>query len=183
MEYRYALDAVMPMLAGQGLPLVRCEPPALADEVRQRLPRWAEAAPARAALWVEPLASSWQTELDSLSAGLEKKSALYVVASRPLARVLPERRAWPGKPLGLRVGGLYRLRRALRDRGFLVESEYGLHTPLAVGMNLLGGQFCRWGRPDLGDRFGFAARLRYCTSGPSAPFSTVALWVCRRSGS
>lgn len=181
MEYGYALDAVMPLLAGQGLPLVWCGVPALDAEVRQRLPILAEGKPARAALWVEPMLDSWQTDLDWLIAGMETKGILCVLASRPLARLLPERREWPGEPLGLQPSGLRRLRRALRDRGFAVE-EYGIHGLGAIVRNLLAGLASRWGWPDLGDRLGFAARLSYITSGPLAPLPTVALLVARTAG-
>jgi hypothetical protein len=179
MDYGVALDAVMPLLTGQGPPLVRCDVPILAAEVRQRLPRWAEAGPAHAALWVEPMNSNWQAVLESMIMSLEPEADLLVVASRPAARLLPERRGWSAEPLGIQLGGLRRLRRALRGHGFIVEGKYGLHTVAAVVLNLLGGQATRLGRPDLGDRLGFAARLRYATTGPMAGVSTVALWVAR----
>jgi len=179
-EYRYALDAVMPSLTGKGTPVVCCRVPALAAEVRQRLIRGTEEAQAHVALWLEPLADDWQTELGALAAAMAGDGLLLVIASRPLARLLPERRDWPGGALGLRPGGIGRLRRALGQRGFAVEVEYGVHTLSAIGLNLLGQQAARWGRPDLGDRLGFAGRLRYCTAGPMASLSTVALLVARK---
>ena len=180
MDYGVALDAVMPLLTGQGLSLVRCDVPVLAAEVRQRLPRWAEAGPAHAALWVEPMNRNWQIVLESMVMSLEREADLVVVASRPAARLLPERRGWPGEPLGIQLGGLRRLSRALRGHGFIVEDEYGLHTVAAVVLNLLGGLAARLGRPDLDDRLGATARLSYCTAGPTAPLSTVALLVARK---
>lgn len=182
-DYRVALDAVMPLLTGQGPPLVRCEVPILAAEVRQRLPRWAGAVPARAALWVEPMRGNCQAVLESIVKCLEHEADLLVVASRPAARLLPERRGWLGEPLGIRPGGLRRLRRTLLDHGFIVRDEYGLHTPVAVVLNLLAGLATRLGRPDLGDRLIFAARLRYASAGPVASLSTVTLLVARRPSS
>lgn len=179
-DYRVALDAVMPLLTGQGPPLVRCDVPVLAAEVRQRLPRRAGAGPAHAALWVEPMNGNWQAVLESMIVSLEPEAALLVVASRPAARLLRERRGWPGELLGIRPGGLRRLRRTLQDHGFTVEDEYGFHTPAAVVLNLLAGRATRLGRPDLGDRLGFAARLCYATAGSMIPLSTVALWLARR---
>jgi len=183
LDYRYALDAAMPLVANEGVPIVRCTVPALAAEVQQRLPRWSEDQDAPAALWVEPLAENWKAELDSLAAALRPGGALVVVASRPLARLLPERRDWPGEPLGSQPGGVRRLRRALRRKGMVLESEFGMHTLLAIALNLISRQAARWGRPDLGDRLGFAARLRYCTAGPLGPLSTVAMLVARRESS
>lgn len=182
MDYCLVLDAVMPRLTGDELPLVRCSVPALAAEIRQRLPRWAETGPVRSALWVEPMAGSWQAVLDALSVELEMASALYVVASRPLARLLPERQEWPGDPLGLQFRGLRRLQQAMRDHGFVLEGEYGVHSMKAISLNLIGGLVSRWGRPDVADRLGFAARLHYCTTGSLALLSTVAVFLARRSG-
>jgi hypothetical protein len=186
-EYGYALDAVMPRLAGEESLVVRCHVAALEAEIRQRLARWTAQGQARVALWVEPLVDDWQAELEALAAALAGDGTLIVIASRPLARLLPEagqitgttRRGWPGRPLGLQPGGIRRLRRTLERQGFRLEGEYGVHTLAAIGLNLLGQQLARWGRPDLGDRLGFAGRLRYCTAGRLAPLSTVALLVAR----
>ena len=103
-EYGQALDAAMILLPGEETPLLRCHVPVLAAEASQRLPAWSEVGPAGAALWIEPLQDSWHAELESLSAGLKDGGTLVIVASRPLARLVPERREWPGKPLGLKLG-------------------------------------------------------------------------------
>jgi len=176
-EYGQALDAAMALLAGEETPVLRCAVPALAAEAGQRLPAWREAGPTGAALWIEPLEVGWQAELEALSAGLNGGGKMVIVASRPLARLLPERREWPGEALGLQLGGLGRLRRALAEAGLALEAEYGLHTLSATILNLLGQMAFRSGRPDLGDRLHFAGRLRYITSGPLAQLSSVALLV------
>ena len=178
-EYGQALDAAMALLVGEETPVLRCAVPALAAEAGQRLPAWREAGPTGAVLWIEPLEAGWQAELEALSAGLNGGGTLVIVASRPLARLLPERREWPGEALGLQLGGLGRLRRALAEAGLALEAEYGLHTLSATILNLLGQCASRGGRPDLGDRLHFAGRLRYITSGPLARLSTVALLVAR----
>jgi len=181
-EYGQALDAAMALLAGEETPVLRCAVPALAAEAGQRLPAWREAGPTGAALWIEPLEVGWQAELKALSAGLNGGGKMVIVASRPLARLLPQRREWPGEALGLQLGGLGRLRRALAEAGLALEAEYGLHTLSATFLNLLGQMASRWGRPDLGDRLHFAGRLRYITSGSLARLSSVALLVARAGG-
>ncbi len=178
LDYRYALDAAMPLLAAEGPPLVRCHVPVLMDEVHQRIPDPAHAQAAAAALWVEPLQDSWQNDLYYLAHALPGGASLVIVASRPLARMLPERRTWPGQPLGMQMNGIGILRQGLRHAGFVVQSVYGIHSLLSIGLNLLSQQVARF-RPELGDRLHFAARLRYCTGGPLAALSTVALLFAR----
>jgi hypothetical protein len=180
LEYRYALDAAMSALAGTHPPLVLCQMPALDGEIDQRLPwrDWPERA--RAALWVEPLRQSWRAELRSLAGVLPGGAPLVVVVSRPLARLLPARPLPSDVPLGLACGGIGKLRRALRQSGFGLEGEFGLHTPIAVGLHQIGDQLDRLGRPDLGDRLHFAARLRYRVAGPWSSLCTVGLLFARR---
>jgi hypothetical protein len=137
-EYGQALDAAMPLLGAEETPLLRCQMPALAAEASQRLLAWRHSEPAGAALWIEPLMGTWQAELEALSAALDDEGTLVIVASRPLARLLPERRAWSEEALALRLGGLGRLRRALAKAGLVLEAEYGLHTLFATLLNLLG---------------------------------------------
>jgi hypothetical protein len=132
-------------------------------------------------LWVEPRADDWQTELATLAGTLRLGAPLMVIASRPLARLLPERRAWGGQPLGMRPGGIGRLRRALTGVGLALEASYGIHSAAAIGLNILSRPAGRLGRPDLADQLHFAARLRYCTAGPLAALSTVALLIARKS--
>ena len=179
LDYRYALDAAMAALAGADAPLVRCNVPELVGEVQQRLPDQV-AQTAHGALWVEPLAATWRADLDVLAGALPGGAPLAIVVSRPLARLLPERRAWGGRPLGLRPGGIGRLCRALPRAGFALEASHSVHTPVAIGLNIASRLAERWGRPDLGDRLHAAARLRYGTQGPLAALSTVALLIARK---
>jgi hypothetical protein len=181
LEYRYALDAAMPLLATLPRLYVRCDEPALQAEVKQRIPSSAPLALASGALWIEPQTSNWRMTLDSLAA-LPTGAPLVVVASRPLARLLPERRAWPSEPLGLSPRGLTRLRRGLAAVGFSIEAAHGLHTLPAMLLGLLGGLCQRGGRPQTADRFHFAARRHYHGAGwPAAP-ATVSLLIARRGG-
>ncbi|HEY3230039.1 MAG TPA: hypothetical protein VGJ87_12525 [Roseiflexaceae bacterium] len=180
LDYRYALDSAMPLLAGKTPPILQCNLPELEREVRQRIPDWAGASVVRAGLWIEPLVDTWQAELQALASTLPAGAPLVVVASRPLARLLPERRSWGGQPLGFRPGGIGRLRRGLRGAGLVLEACYGIHSAVAIGLNALSWQMAHLGRPDLGDRIYFAARLRYCAEGPFAMLSTVALLIARK---
>ena len=183
LDYRYALDAAMPLLAGPDPPLVHCAVPELAAEIRQRLPHAAGATGvdgAPAALWVEPRAAGWADELRVLAAALSADAPLVIVASQPLARLLPERRSWRGQPLGLTWGGVERLCRALSHHRLRLEARHGVHSVVAIGLSLMGQAVARAGRPALGDRLHFAARLRYRTTGPFAALATVALLLARK---
>jgi hypothetical protein len=93
---------------------------------------------------------------------------------------MPERRAWPERSVGLRPSGVAELRRALSQGGFRIDAEYGIHSTMSIALNSLSQRLERWGRPDLGDRLHFAARLRYCTTGSAAALATVALLVARK---
>jgi hypothetical protein len=180
LDYRYALDAAMSALAGAGAPAIRCNIPELAGEVRQRAPRQAETGTATGTLWVEPLDGDWQSELATIADRLPDGAPLVVIASRPLARLLPERRSWGGRPLGMRPGGVARLRRALPQAGFTPPVIYGIHPAPAIGLSLLSRSAASMGYPDLADRLHFAARLRYCAAGPLAALSTVVLLIARK---
>ena len=183
LDYRFALDAAMPLLAGPAPPLVRCSVPELAAEIEQRLPQVIAAvgvASAPAALWVEPPATGWRADLRVFAAALPPGAPLVIIASRPLARLLPERRSWPGRPLGLTWGGVERLCRALSRGGFALEARHGVHSAVAIGLSLIGQAVARMGHPRHGDRLHFAARLHYRTTGPFAALATVALLLARR---
>ena len=213
LEYRYGLDAAMSLLAPDDAsafqPLVLCNVPALADEVRQRLPhatapgpllaapgrvaRSTEAArgagAVRAALWIEPLAATWEADLKTLAGSVQPGGRLVVIASQPLALLLGARsrrgnpRSWgqgAGLPAGARIGGISVLLRRLASAGFRLEARYGLHSAPAIAANLLDRGLERWGRPDLGDRLHFWARLHYCVPGLMAGMSTVALVVANK---
>lgn len=179
LDYRYALDAAMTLLTPHAPALVRCDVPVLIDEILQRFPTRTKTNPS-SGLWVEPLNDTWQATLDHFAAELPAQTRLVIIASRPLARLLPERRGWEKQPLGLRLRGLAQFRQALRRTGFVLEASYGLHTPASIGLNLAAQQLSRLDLPDLADRLGFAARLRYCTTGSAAALATVALLVARK---
>jgi len=178
LDYRYALDGALALLGTP--PVVRCEQPELAAELAQRLPGLGGAD--GGALWVEPQLDGWQAALHELAAGLGPGAGLATVISLPLARLLPERRAWAGRPLGLTFGGVARLRRGLAANGLSVERRVGAHSLVAISLNSLGTLLARAGRPDLGDRLEFAARLRYGTGGPGAGLATVMVMLARKGG-
>jgi hypothetical protein len=182
-EYGQALDIAMAVLSGRETPLVHCGVPALLAEARQRLPGLTDVGPASGVLWLEPMALNWLEELRTLRAGLREGGTVVVVASRPLARLLPERPEWIAGALGPQAGGLARLRRAMVRMGLTAEREVGLHALPAVALNQLGQWTSHAGRPDLGDRLHFAGRLRYIASGPLARFSTLALLIAGSRGS
>lgn len=182
LDYRYALDAAMTVVAGQHTPALVCVVPDLVDEARQRLPHTVDVQDCHAAIWIEPQVTSWRAELAKLTQGLAPDARLALIVSRPLARFLPEYRTWQSQPLGFQMDGLRKMRRALLDAGFALEAQYGIHTLIAVGLSLLSHQMERFGRPDLADRLHFAARLRYCVTGPLAVGATVTLLIARRGG-
>jgi hypothetical protein len=174
LEYRYALDAAMSIIGNKEEIIVRCGDPHLLTEVRNRIPVWQESGAAEAGLWVEPRIDGWQVDLETLG----ECDSLVLVASRPMARLIPK--GWELRSLGMRPAGIEKLVRALDRADFVIDSHYGVHTIASIGLNSLSRFVDIYGRPDLADRLGFAARLRYCTSGPSRTFSTVALILARR---
>ena len=180
LDYRYALDAAMPLLAGVNSVAVTCRIPVLSAEIDQRVSSVSPKGQASAGLWVEPLVDTWQVDLVDLAGRLHAGSPLIVVASQPMARIIAERQSWPGTALGLQLGGLGQLGRVLRQTGFRIEQHHGVHAMSTVLHNQLGQQLARWSRPDLGDRLEFAARLRYRVGPPWTALATVALWLARR---
>ncbi len=175
LDYRRALDAAAALLAPRGPALLRCDCAELAPEVGQRFPVVAGAG----ALWVEPVAG-WRLALAELALALPPGELLVVVASQPLARALPERRGWGSDALGLRPGGLARLRAALRDAGLQPRAQFGFHGPAAVALSLLSRLAERAGRPALGDRLLAAARLAYVERPPFAALGTVAVLAAEK---
>jgi hypothetical protein len=178
LEYRLALDAALPALHALRVSL-RCGVPPLHAEALQRLPHCAAGDP-EAGLLVEPLLGQWRADLAQLGR-LPPGAPLAIVASRPLARLLPERRGWPGTPLCTVPGGLRRLCDALTTAGFVVEAGYGFHAAPAMALSALCGLAERAERPDLADRLLAASRQYYCTPGLFAPLCTVALVCARKS--
>jgi len=179
-DYRYALDAALTLLAGAQSPAVRCHAAALAPEARQRVPVRSSLSHVDAVLWVEPLKTGWHDEFRKLAAALPVDGRFVVLASRPLARLLPERRGWLEQPLGVDVGGLRRLHRVFTRSGYRLEASYGIHSPYSIVVSLVGQLLSRLGRADIGDRLHFAARSMYCITGPLALGSTVALQLWRK---
>ena len=180
LDYRYALDAAMPLLAGVNSVAVTCRIPVLSAEIDQRVSSVSPKGQASAGLWVEPLVDTWQADLVDLAGRLHAGSPLIVVASQPLARIIAERQSWPGTALGLQPGSLRQLRRALSQSGFRIEQRHGIHSLGAILFNQVGRQLAGRRRPDLSDRMEFAARLRYRIGPPWTAFATVGLWLARR---
>lgn len=159
--------------------MVKCHPAHLTSLLNQVLPFWTESGPAAGGLWIEPVVDTWKDDLAALRNGLQPSSPLIVIASRPLARVLPERTGWIGQPLGLLPLGITRLVTALRFAGFTIESRFGIHSLVSICLNVSAGWLGRHGRPELGDRLLSAARLHYCSGGPFDWLSTVILLFAR----
>lgn len=178
LEYRYALDAAI--ISVKQSPLIICRAPALMPEIWQRFSDTNTASKVSGGLWIEPELTNWSEDLAELTKTLPAGQKLAIVLSRPMARLLPERRNWEGQPLGLEWNGLLKLRLKLIKAGFKLESSFGLHSPIATGLNALSYRLESLQRPALADRLHFAARLRYCTSGPLAVLSTVALIIARK---
>ncbi|HEX6292759.1 MAG TPA: hypothetical protein VFZ66_26480 [Herpetosiphonaceae bacterium] len=180
LDYRYALDGARTLFEPHATPLIRCHAPELAAEVAQRFPAPPPADASAGALWIEPLVPSWGAELADLARQLPVGARLVVLVSQPLARMLPERRAWSGQPLGMRLLGLRDLRHALRKGDLVIETTYGIHSAASIALSQVSQQAARLSRPDLADRLHFAARLRYHTQGPLSALATVALLVARK---
>jgi len=174
LDYRYALDAAMVSLYRFDAVLVRCHKASLQAEVSQRLLAKEGRNGGMAGLWIEPLVATWEKDLQEFQSSLSRGSLLVIIASRPLARLLPVAdHTTPS--MGMTVGGMRRLRQGLQKADFCVESCYGVHTLNSIVWNQAGLWASRWHRPDIGDRLQFAARLRYHATGRSAFLSTLAL--------
>ena len=73
----------------------------LSPRSQQRWTMWRCDAPtARGILWVEPNRATWSTRLAELGHVLARDGLLVIVASRPMARLLPERRSWSAERSG-----------------------------------------------------------------------------------
>ncbi len=182
-EYGYALDAAMPALAAAGVVsiAVRCDAPELQADLANRIPCPCDEDVVDAALWLEPDGRDWLTGLAALAGRLRPGGRMVIVASRPQARLLPERRSWQGKALGLQLGGLGRLRRGLRQNGLVIDAEYGMHGPASIFAGRASILFAHFGRPDLADRWRAAGDLHYCSTGLGFGLSTVA-WILAHRG-
>jgi hypothetical protein len=176
LDYRYALDAARTLFAPHTTPLIRCNVAELDPEVSQRFVR-ESASIEHGVLWIEPLAVSWRVEMKELVDQLPTGAPLVVIASQPLARLVPERRSWSGTPLGMQITGVNQLLRAMRDSGLRIEAQHGIHSAASIALSQISHQAARLRRPDLGDRLHFAARLRYRAQGRLAALATVGLLV------
>ncbi|GAC1383648.1 MAG: hypothetical protein NVSMB42_00560 [Herpetosiphon sp.] len=182
LRYRYALDAARMLLPRTTAPFVHCTVAKLEDEVRQRFPRWADR-PNEETLWVEPMATTWRAVLARIARSMPTESSLVVIVAQPLARIMPDQYVQDGRPLGLQLGGVRRFRRAVATYGFTLQDHFGIHTLPAIMLNLCSRTAARLGRPDIGDRLEFAARLRYCVQGPISVVGAVAVLSFQRGRS
>jgi hypothetical protein len=180
LDYRYALDAAMTMLAPDGAPHVYNNLPQLENEVRWRIPLPAETKQASGILWIEPLPGVWLRELERLVQALALGAPLVVVASLRRAQSLTECRSWEWRALGFQPGGIRRLEQALRQAGLRIEATYGFHTQIADRLEKLGQMATRFGRPDLGDQLQFRAHLQYSSQDLRNAHVTVALLLARK---
>ncbi len=181
LEYRYALDAAMPVLAANPGPYIICNSFLFREELRQRLSLTTETERPQIGLWVEPLTRSWETDLHTFQKSLPVGAPLIVVTSRPLARIIPERRNSPFESaLGLQPVGIYSLRKALKKAGFALETTYGIHTLTSIGINFLSQPANRFRLFALSDRLLYKSKLHYCMTGPLSSFSTVGLIFAKK---
>jgi hypothetical protein len=181
MEYRWALDAVMPLFHSSGPPHVICHLPVFRIEIEQRLSGLPLSTHHQNGLWVEPMLNSWQVDLQEFYAMMESGSTLILLSSCPIARWLPERRGWSGVPLGLHLLGLPRLYSKLHKKGFLLLNVYGFHSLVSIWLNYQAHWMDRCGYPDVADRLRFSARLKYLQRGPFAVMNTVVLMLFRKN--
>jgi hypothetical protein len=182
LDYRVALDAIAPSVQLAGRPVVVCNLPALEDELRLRSLAGPVPTLSSVAVWIEPMQETWKSELEQLTARISNRGSLFVIYSRPLARLIPERQRWDDDAVGIRISGFSRLRRALIRAGFQIRNEYGFHGVQSISLNMAGKIAGFFRRDDLVDRLEFASRLRYCSSGLLAGVSTVALIEAVKSG-
>jgi hypothetical protein len=179
LEYRWALDIAMSLFHSRGLPYLICHIPALKAIIEQQLPKPSAGVLYRNGLWVEPMQDSWHQGLHEFSTKLEAGSNLVLLTSLPIARWLPERRNWAGRPLGVQLLGLIRLKYALQKKGFLHLETFGLHGLTSMRLNYMAHWAEVQGRPEVADRLRFSGRLHYLQQGPLAVMSTVALGLYR----
>lgn len=163
-DYLNALDALPSFVQMDKLAWV-CNSAEFHPTLYSRLP--ATEAP-RFLLWVEPQISEPLPTLDNIE-------RLVVIASQPLACILPERKGWQDAPRGMRVGGLRGLKRELRRKGWQLSAEHHFHTVQSIILNMLSQ---RVRQPARADQLHFAARQRYATAAPA--FATVSLTVYER---
>jgi hypothetical protein len=180
LEYRSALDSIMPALTKPNA-LVINNLIALDGELDERGATCQVRTLTSTIVWIEPLAATWTDDLSLIRSRLARNGKLYVVASLPLARYVPERSAWRELPLGIQARGMRQLQRGLNDSGFEINRVHGFHSAESIVLNGVGTICHTFGRSDIADRCNFAARLRYHRTGMSAKLSTVGLIESRRA--
>lgn len=178
-EYRYALDAVMPLLSPAGGAQIICNAASFRAEVAQRLPD-VDYPGSAAGLWVEPLVNSWVEDLETFTACLLPGAPLVIIASQPLVRLMPGRRDWHVSGLGSRPAGLRALQHGLIKAGFISCQCYGVRTVHSTFMGLLGQVAENCGRADWNDQLQFASRRHYCSAGVLGSLATVRLIIARK---
>jgi hypothetical protein len=175
MEYRYALDAVSAECWRKGPPLIVSNMPELEDELEFRRITDRGQSLASIALWLEPVRETLSADLRSISSGLSPSGTVMIVASLPLSRLLPEKRANGQRALGCELTGLNHLRNALTSASFELRESHGIHSITSIGLNITGRLLERIGRSDLADQFAATARERYCSYGRTGRFATLML--------
>lgn len=182
LDYGLALDAAAASLAEYGPPYALCGCRELIGELHQRFAQ-PPTLPARCAVWVEPDERDWLHNLDQIGVSLVRGGLLAIVASRPLARLLPERRGWSARPIGVVPGGILRLRSALKAGGLRPLIERGFHSPAAIALVGLSRLATAAGQDARADRLRAAARMAYIVTRPTAALTTVALIVATKETS
>jgi hypothetical protein len=175
LEYRYALDAALTLVPDRRRVRVQCNLAALQADVAARIADTTQSA--TAVLWIEPLQQTWKQEMQQLAAELPLGGTLLMLASHPLAGLLPERADWREQPLGIQPAGIRQLRQAFRQLGLRMQARYGVHSLSSISWNMLSHAAQRIARPDLADRLRATAQQHYLSSGMLAGLATVGL-VC-----
>lgn len=133
-----------------------------------------------AAVWAEPEREGGRKVLARIEGVMAPAGRLYVVASGPLRRYLPEwqSRAWGAAqcPAGYRA-----TLRWLRMAGWQVEARYGFHGPRSVLWGLAVRCAAAGGRRDWADRCLAAMRAHYVVQGWISILAAVALLVARKA--
>jgi hypothetical protein len=179
LEYRYALDVAALWLWQEPRTVWRCNEAALESDIIQRFPYRSHESECGALLWVEPLACTWERQLQEIAALLPTGSPLVIVSACPLARLLPERTGWRADVLGMAWGGVATLKTGLTARGFRIVETYGIHSSWAIIANWIGQLVARMGYTHHGDQWEFRARRWYTVRGLLTPV-TVALLKAER---
>ena len=168
LEYQIALD-VLPSFVSMSETGWICQVDAFYPELQNRLPH----VPAPQYLvWIEPQMAEPLPSLNNIQ-------RLILIASRPLARILPERKAWQDDSVGLRWRGTSRFQQPLRQEGWHAVATHHFHTLQSIILNRASEQLTRIGQPARADRWQFAARQRYATS--NRAIATASLFVYERS--